>query len=114
MRISLHVLFISLVGLTGVGNAAIVVLVTQDATRDTPLVEFLENYRGYDMTVGAFASLDSTPGDVDTLNMADLIIVSRNTSSGNYATNTAEIAAWDGLTTPLLLGNAFIARNDRW
>lgn len=114
MRIHLHVVLMTVVGLAGVGNAATVVLVTQDAARDAPLVDFLTNYRGYQMTVGAFSTLDSSPTDVATLNAADLVIVSRNTSSGSYANNSTEVAAWDGLTTPLLLGNAFIARNDRW
>jgi hypothetical protein len=48
------------------------------------------------------------PGSVD------LIIVSRVTSSGDYASNAAETTAWNSITTPLLLMGPHLARSSRW
>jgi hypothetical protein len=48
------------------------------------------------------------------LEAADLIIFSRGSSSGNYATDATEVAQWNAITTPIVLMNAYIARNSRW
>jgi hypothetical protein len=48
------------------------------------------------------------------LDAADLVIISRDTNSGAYANNVAEITQWDNLTTPLILLNAYLARSGRW
>ena len=45
------------------------------------------------------------------LSSADLIIVSRGTSSGSYG---AEIEFWNGLETPILLHSAYLSRENRW
>lgn len=45
------------------------------------------------------------------LRAADLIIVSRRTSSGNF---DAEIEFWNGLKTPILLHSAFLIGDSRW
>lgn len=47
------------------------------------------------------------------MNGADLVIVSRDTNSGNYV-NGSEVADWNGVTTPLIQMNQFITRNSRW
>ncbi|MFB0553020.1 MAG: LamG domain-containing protein [Phycisphaerae bacterium] len=52
----------------------------------------------------------TTPAE---LNRADLIIVSRSTSSGNYA-DEDEPTKWNSLTSPLILMNAYVVRNTRW
>jgi len=52
--------------------------------------------------------------EVDVLNAADLIIISRDTNSGDYASNAAEIAQWNAITAPILMQVAHIARNNRW
>ena len=44
---------------------------------------------------------------------ADLIIVSRVTSSDQYDA-AAQITGWNGITTPLLLMGPHLARNNRW
>ena len=56
-------------------------------------------------------TLDATK--VAALNAADLIIVSRDTDSGQYDDGT-EIAQWNGITTPILLQVGQIAQNIRW
>jgi len=44
---------------------------------------------------------------------ADLIIVSRDTNSGAYD-DGSEVGQWNGITTPLILMNQYIARKNRW
>ena len=56
--------------------------------------------------------------EIAILNAADLIIVSRDTDSGQYATDDAERKTWNGIKTPIMLQVAHIARgtttNTRW
>jgi len=52
--------------------------------------------------------------EIDKLNATDLILVSRNTDSGNYASDAAEVATWNGIEKPLILMCAHIYRNSRW
>jgi hypothetical protein len=62
-----------------------------------------------------WTTLDATK--IATLNAADLIIVSRATSSGSYNTNAAEITQWSSITKPLILLNAYLVRGTgttRW
>ncbi|MFP6898992.1 MAG: hypothetical protein VCA38_20565 [Roseibacillus sp.] len=61
--------------------------------------------------------LDVNPGAVTDLNAADLVIVSRDTNSGNYNNGGAggvEATAWNGLTSPLILMSSYLARSSRW
>ena len=51
---------------------------------------------------------------IATLNAADLILVSRDLNSGDYASNTTEVSQWNGIKKPILLLIAHVARNDRW
>ncbi|MBN1844120.1 MAG: lamin tail domain-containing protein, partial [Sedimentisphaerales bacterium] len=54
-----------------------------------------------------------TTGKIAELEAADLVIVSRNTDSGQYD-DGAEVAQWNGIATPLILMSAHIARSSRW
>jgi hypothetical protein len=56
-------------------------------------------------------TLDATK--IAALTAADLIIISRDTNSGDYDDGT-EIADWNGITTPILMQVAHIAGNNRW
>ena len=94
-------------------QSATITLVTGDVAREAPLIAHLEA-QGHSVVTGAFGALDTTASDVTALNSADLVIISRNTNSGDYASNATEVAIWDGLATPVLLGNAYISRNNRW
>ncbi len=51
---------------------------------------------------------------VDELNAADLVIFSRATSSGDFATDAAEIALWNSVTTPMIVSSPYIVRSQRW
>ncbi len=57
-------------------------------------------------------TLDDTK--IAAMNAADLIIVSRNSNSGDYATDAAEVTQWNSITTPLMLQAMHIIRNSRW
>jgi hypothetical protein len=48
------------------------------------------------------------------LNAADVIIVSRCTDSGNYASDATEVAQWNGITAPIILMTPYNSRNSRW
>jgi len=50
---------------------------------------------------------------IDTLNAADLVIVSRNSNSGDYD-DADEIAQWNSVTSPLIQMSSHIARSSRW
>jgi hypothetical protein len=52
--------------------------------------------------------------EIDALNAADLIIVSRDTNSGDYASDATEVTQWNGIKTPIILQIAIIAQNNRW
>ncbi len=58
-----------------------------------------------------YETLDATK--LAELEAADLVIVARNTSSGNF-TNGTEVSDWNGITTRLLLSSAYLARTERW
>ena len=85
---------------------------------DQPWVRLLEAH-GYtvDYTMGP------SPGDgywrtlddekIAALNAADLIIVSRNSNSGDYADEN-EPTQWNSITTPLILQATHIVRSNRW
>ena len=51
---------------------------------------------------------------IATLNAADLIIISRCTSSGNYNTDATEIGQWSAIKTPILNLATHFVRNNRW
>jgi hypothetical protein len=91
-----------------------IVIVTNNPGDEAAYTPFLQNILGYDITVevqddkyidplGAAAKAD--------LHAADLVIVSRRTSSGNF---DAEIEFWNGLETPMILHSAFLIGDSRW
>jgi len=91
-----------------------IIIVTNNPGDEADYTPFLKSILGYDITVeveddkyidplGAAAKAD--------LQAADLIIVSRRTSSGNFS---AEIGFWNGLKTPMILHSAFLIGDSRW
>ena len=50
--------------------------------------------------------------DANFLNSADLVIISRSVPSGDYQ-DDAETAAWNGITSPMLLLSGYILRDSR-
>jgi hypothetical protein len=82
-------------------------------------VDFLEA-QGYtvDYTQGAsfgdgyWRTLDADK--IGALNAADLVILSRSSNSGDYASDATETEQWNSITTPLIQLNVYIIRSSRW
>lgn len=106
-----------------------VILVTEDRDVDADGVrddQGLEDWlidQGYtvDVRPGYWTTFDpvdpNDPNEVskmDQLNAADLVIISRTTSSGNYDDSAEEIAAWNEVKAPMLNLTAYLVRNSRW
>jgi hypothetical protein len=73
-----------------------------------------------DLLEAAGYKVDYTPGweelddaKIAALNAADLIIVSRNSNSGDF-NNGDEVAQWNAVTTPIILSSTHIVRSSRW
>ncbi len=65
-----------------------------------------------DVTLDHWRELDLNK--VNELNAADLVIVSRTSTSEHYATDRDEVLLWNAVATPLILTNASMLRSDRW
>ncbi len=64
---------------------------------------------------GVWRTLDSD--ELAALEAADLVIISRDTSSSEHASNDAERTQWSSLKTPLILLQVYLAQggtNNRW
>jgi hypothetical protein len=100
-------------------GAATILLQTNNAadsatTEDAPLVSFLSSL-GHTVTTRG-ASGGAVPTAAELANV-DLIIVSRNTTSGDYddvSGGTTEPIQWNGLDKPLLLLAPHLARSSHW
>jgi len=71
--------------------------------------------QGYEVdanTAGDYTEVSE--GELANLEAADLIIVSRNSNSGNYAGDVNEITLWNSVDTPLILMSAYLTRNSKW
>ncbi len=86
---------------------------------DVGFVDLLRE-AGYevDYTPGAVAgtsyweALD--PNKTAVLDAADLVIIGRDCNSAGVASDANEIAAWNGLKTPVMLMSSYIAAGNRW
>jgi hypothetical protein len=80
---------------------------------DQGWIDLLEA-QGYNVeadTSSNYMTLD--PNKIANLEAADLIIISRNTNSGNYDDGN-EPTEWNSVSTPLIMMTAYIARSNRW
>lgn len=93
--------------------AANVIWVTNNTSNATPWVNFLAT-NGFNVDVRTDFSGTLSAAQINTLNGADLIIMARASDSGQFAANAANITQWAGITTPIIVGNAFTARANRW
>jgi len=65
-----------------------------------------------DYQPGNWTELDDDK--IAALNAADLVIISRCTSSGDYASDDTEVAQWNSITTPMLSSSTHLVRSSRW
>jgi len=82
---------------------------------DQPWIDVLEA-NGYTVDTSFRSQEGRTLDDakIEALNAADLIIVSRNSNSGDYASDATEVTQWNSITTPIILEAMHIVRNSRW
>jgi hypothetical protein len=81
---------------------------------DQGWIDLLEA-EGYnvDVRLDYWNELDLEPNKVDELNAADLVIISRSTSSGDHDDGD-EPTLWNSVTTPLITTTAYLPRSTRW
>ena len=104
-----------------VGSGPTVVWVSENTDGSSPpspddsgWTELLALY-GYVVERRDIRDLDVNQAALDEMNAADLVIVSRDTNSGNYSNTPAEVTAWNTtLTTPLIQLSPYITRSNRW
>jgi hypothetical protein len=111
-----HLLLLSLVlGLAHAGGAATkVIIVTNNTGDEAAYPPFLRSLLGNDTIVEVekdkYVDPLSAAAKANLL-AADLIIVSRRTSSGKFV---ADVKFWNELPAPLLLHSSFLIGDDRW
>ena len=114
-RLACLTVFILVLGLAQSGWGALkIVIVTNNPGDEADYAPFLQNILGYDITVETEDDkyIDPlSPAAKADLRAADLVIVSRRTSSGKFA---AEIEFWNDLERPILLHSAFLIGDSRW
>jgi len=70
--------------------------------------------QGYTVDIQLSGWMTLTDAQIATVNSADLVIFSRTTNSGNYATDAAEVTQWNSVTAPLISLSGYQTRNNRW
>jgi hypothetical protein len=65
------------------------------------------------LTLGDDKDPDDANDYVGELNAADLVIISRTASSGGYASDANEVAAWASVTSPMMSISAWHVRSNR-
>ena len=65
------------------------------------------------LTLGDDKDPNDTNDYVGELNLADLVIISRTASSGGYASDDNEVAAWASVTSPMISVSAWHVRSNR-
>ena len=113
-------------GLGASAHAATILLVSDQAhsttggnTRtgnpESDLIAFLQS-QGHSVitpVTNEFRTFSNVQNALNSNNI-DLVLVSRVTDSASYANDAAEIAAWNGITKPMLIMAPHLARNSRW
>ena len=92
-----------------------IILVATLPEQEEAYIEFLEEVFGPEtaITAGAYTELDGNAQMRAELEAADLIVIVRRTTSGNYINGT-EIEDWNSLSTPILCHSAYLTRQTRW
>jgi hypothetical protein len=98
---------IAFVGLPGKDNPD----TPEEGDADKPFIDDLVA-AGYTVNTVYTSSLETaSQGFVDSLNNADLVIIGRSGSSGDFG--GTHKAAWNAITSPLMALHLFVARNNR-
>jgi len=98
-------------------DAAVIIWVTENTDGSNPPSPDdvgwtdLLSAQGHTVSRRNMTSLDA--GKIADMEAADLVMVSRDTNSGNY-TQGSEVSDWNGISTPLMLMSQYLTRNSRW
>jgi len=104
-------LLVVLFASVGLSQAGHIEFECQSAAGDAGFIALLEA-AGHTVNAGLnYQTLDAAK--IATLEAADLIIISRASNSSDYANDATEIAAWHAITTPIMLSNRLIAREQK-
>tara|TARA_R110002012_G_scaffold290058_1_gene483479 strand:- start:2714 stop:4096 length:1383 start_codon:yes stop_codon:yes gene_type:complete len=82
-----------------------------NGSADDVQIEWLRSNDFFVSTYGHDRLEEASQEKIDDLNNADLVIIGRSCSSGNF--NGSSKTAWNALTVPLILNSQWIARNSR-
>jgi len=119
---SMQIAEVELIGTVGAVAKPKVIWVSDNKTPTTAGVPAdqawvdLLSAQGYDVDL-SFRNKEARTLDdakIAALNAADLIIISRDTNSGDYASNAAEVTQWNSITAPVLMQVAQISQSSRW
>ncbi|MFW5693441.1 MAG: hypothetical protein ACOCWL_04425, partial [Thermoguttaceae bacterium] len=97
-------------------QAGVVVWVTENTTSSPPSRDdsgWTDLLAAEGHSVSRVDARNLTTTLIDQMNAADLVIVSRDTNSGNYVNGT-EMADWNAITAPLMLQSQYLAGSGRW
>ncbi|GEM_PF-6262501 len=87
---------------------------TTNGPRDQTWIDLLiDNGYMVDLSFANTEARDLDDAKIAALNAADLIIISRNTNSGDYDDGD-EIQQWNAIETPIMMQVAHIMRSSRW
>lgn len=114
-RLFIRFFLLTFLLLMGVSHGTTIILVTSNPVAQQEYIAFLEEVfgEGVSITAGAYTALNDNPGMLAELEAADLIVIARMSSSGEYINGT-EIGDWNGLSTPILCHSAYLTRQSRW
>ncbi|MBI9019078.1 MAG: lamin tail domain-containing protein [Phycisphaerae bacterium] len=95
--------------------ASEIILVTSDSLSQQGYVDYLYEIYGQSVTVtvGNYALLDGNTEMLAELEAADLIIIARKSSSGDYDDGN-EVFLWNSISTPMINHSAYLVRDVRW
>ncbi len=65
------------------------------------------------LTLGDDKDVNDANDYLGELNAADLVVISRSCSSSKYATDTAEVEAWNSITSPIICLSAYHVRSNK-
>jgi hypothetical protein len=101
-------------------QAANIVLINQEYDTDADgvqddqgLIDWLVA-EGHTVDVQPGNWVDLDPNKMAVLDAADLVIMSRASNSGDYASNADEVTLWNSVKAPLIQMSAYLVRSSRW
>ena len=112
MKRILFLIMAMLLCIAGGSKAETILWASSGTAFDQGYIDVLEN-EGY-VVDRLDQAVDMTQAKVDLANTYDLVIVGRDSGSGDYANSTEEVALWNSITSPMINLTAWLWRDSRW